>query len=90
VNRQRGRAVIVLLALTLFAALAATADAQAQSYTFTKIADSAEGLTPDRCAAINNAGQVAFTAFAAEGVQTILRAEPDGTVPLWTSRPLRS
>lgn len=79
-NRQRGRAVIVLLALTLFAALAATADAQAQSYTFTKIADSAEGLTPDRCAAINNAGQVAFTAFTAEGVQTIFRAEPDGTL----------
>jgi hypothetical protein len=78
VIRHRGRAVIALLALTLFAALAATADAQAQTYTFTKIADSAEGLTPDRCPAINNAGQVAFTAFTAEGVQTIFRAEPNG------------
>jgi hypothetical protein len=80
VIRQIGRTLAVLLALTLFAALAATADAQAQSYTFTKIADSAEGLTPDRCPAINNVGQVAFTAFTAEGVQTIFRAEPDGTL----------
>jgi hypothetical protein len=78
--RRLGRTLVVLLALTLFAALAATAAAQAQTYTFTRIADSAEGLTPDRCAAINNAGQVAFTAFTAEGVQTIFRAETDGTL----------
>lgn len=75
--RQRGRALVVLLALTMLAALAVAAEAQAQTYTFTKIADSAEGLTPDRCPAINNAGQVAFTAFTAEGVQAIFRAEPD-------------
>ena len=76
--RHRGRVLAAMVALTVFAALAATAAAQAQTYTFTKIADSAEGLTPDRCPAINDVGQVAFTAFTADGVQTIFRAEPDG------------
>ena len=34
----------------------------------------------DRCAAINDSGAVAFTVLTNEGVQQIMRAEPDGTL----------
>lgn len=72
------RALVVLFVAALAAALAASA--RAETYQFTTIADSGQGLTPDRCAAINDLGQVAFTAFTDEGVQMIIRAEEDGTL----------
>ena len=52
----------------------------AQGYTFTVLADSSQGLTADRCAAINDSGQVAFTAFTDDGVQQIMRADVDGSL----------
>ena len=76
-HRTTRRALAVALALTLFAVVAASARAQ-QTYEFTKVADSGQGLDPDRCPGLNNVGQVAFTAFTPEGVQVILRAETDG------------
>jgi hypothetical protein len=78
-HRMRSRLIIVV-ALALLAFLAAPAHAQSSGYTFMTIVDSSQGLTADRCAAINNDGQIAFTAFTDEGVQIIIRAEEDGTL----------
>ncbi|HEY0604596.1 MAG TPA: choice-of-anchor tandem repeat NxxGxxAF-containing protein [Herpetosiphonaceae bacterium] len=69
-----------IIALTLIACLAVPAQAQSSGYTFTILMDSAQGLTADRCAAINNNGQVAFTVTDENFDQFIMRAEPDGTL----------
>jgi hypothetical protein len=64
-SRTFRTALVLLLAATTFAVLAAAAGAQ--SFQFRKIVDSGQGLTPDGCPAVNDLGQVAFSAALDSG-----------------------
>jgi hypothetical protein len=81
-DRRRGSLLCVALAGALAlpvgaVAAAATPDATPAAYTFQVIAASADGFDPFEfgCAAINNAGQVAFRAVDDDGIQAIYRGD---------------
>jgi hypothetical protein len=75
-KRSTRSLVAVLLAVSLSAVLAASADAK--DYRFMKIVDSSQGLRPDGCPAINDAGAVAFKAVSDQFVEAIFRADETG------------
>jgi hypothetical protein len=77
---HRTRSLLTLIAVAVFACFTVTAHAQSPGYTFTTLVDSSQGLTADRCAAINDNGQVAFTVFDENGVQSIMRAASNGSL----------
>jgi hypothetical protein len=79
-NRSTRGALAALLGVTLFAALAASA--KAQTYDFRTVVDSNQGFDPFGfgCPALNDGGQVAFSAFTDAGVQVIVRADADGSL----------
>ncbi len=71
---------VTVVALALLALFTSPAYAQTQEYTFTPLLDSSQGLISNGCAAINDSGAVAFTAFDELGTEFIIRAAPDGTL----------
>jgi hypothetical protein len=67
------RVLAIVLALTSAAVVAASAEAK--DFKFTRIVDSSQGLTPDGCPAINDAGEVAFKAVSDQFEEAIFRAD---------------